>query len=238
MYFLSRILLALVANTPLVGGQMIPAQMAPQVAAFAGLAPGQVVYWAGHEVINGTKQIPVIGKLKTRTETYSIARVTSDPAVPGGLILDANACRVSFKKVAGIGVSMDATKLPASQVRLKPEGAGLKGGGRIRWGREDVDKDGRPGAAVSVDSTMCGGTLHVSNDSRISMSSDGASSAGMTGRVNVRVSQSILEAEGRCLSRMAKDESASSSGRFAYTQVPAGSSCASLMRGGWPVRAN
>ena len=248
MFVLTKLLFPLVASFAFgLGGGMSTfspffsgTSTGAAASALAGLEDGETLLWAGHEVIEGTKQIPVIGKLKTRTETYSLARVRADPNVPGGLVLDAEACRVSFKKVAGIGVAMDATKLPRSRVKFRPDGAdgaAVRGKGVVRWGKEDVDRDGKPGAAVTVNSTMCGGTLHVSNESRISMRSEAVSSEGMKGSVNVRVTQSILEAEGRCLSRMAKDESASSKGRFAYKRVAAGSTCSALLRQGWPVRA-
>ena len=240
MLFVTKLIISLAISLSVDAG-VTPSTLAtfavPAQAAFPSLERGESMLWAGHEVIEGYKEIPVIGKLKTRTETYSLARVTADPRVPGGLVLDAEACRVSFKKVAGIGVAMDARKLPRSRVRLHPEGNGLAGGGVVRWGREDVDGDGAPGAAVTVDSLMCGGTLHVSNESRISMRSTSLTPAGMSGRVSVRTDQSILKAEGRCLSRMAEDEVASSKGRFVYKRVAEGSTCSSLMRSAWPAKA-
>ena len=51
------------------------------------------------------------------------------------------------------------------------------------------------------------------------------------------VSQKILDADGKCLSAMAKDSFERSKGSFRYTRIKSGDTCRSLLDAGWPVKA-
>ena len=87
---------------------------------------------------------------------------------------------------------------------------------------------------ADVDATLCAGSLYVSNTS----TSDGTARLAprfVGGHVETNMRQSILGAEGACLSRMAEDSNEDVSGPFAYVPVSADATCESLARDGWPV---
>ncbi len=194
------------------------------------------VVWAGHQVVTGEKKVPVLGTLSTRVDTYTLATVRRSG---DQLLVEQTACEVEFKKVAGTQIDMKISALPRTRTRFKLDGEGGKvlGGSVVKWGREDLDRDGKPGMSVQVDAPMCGGTLHVANNSRTRARGTLYGATGMRGTVDVVTDQEILGADGGCLERMAKDSSERNQGHFAFVQVDAASTCKALLAEGWPVRA-
>lgn len=200
-----------------------------QVAAHA--MDGQV--WAGHQVSFGKRDVPFKGKVRTRTDTWTLARVRHEN---DRITLTQEACMVVMKPVAGVKVFMDARALPANDFDFSSNGVDLKGSSLVSWSDEDVDGDGNPGLTVRVDSSVCSGELYVGNDSRTRARAalDGDA---LRGTARVTIDQTILGAKGACLSVVATDTHEVVNGPFAYAPVDADASCRSLMQSGWPVDA-
>lgn len=192
---------------------------------------GQV--WAGHQVSFGKRNVPFKGEVRTRTDTWTIARVTH---VGDKITLTQDACMVVIKPVAGVKVRMDARALPANEFGFSSNGVDLKGSSEVSWAREDVDGDGHPGMTVHVDSSVCSGELYVANRSRTSARAELSGDA-LRGTARVTVDQEILGAKGACLSVVASDTHEIVSGPFAYAPVEATTTCRSLMQSGWPIDA-
>ncbi len=203
----------------------------PLAAMAAQSVDGQV--WAGHQVSFGKRHVPFKGEVRTRTDTWTLARVTQ---VGSKLTLSQEACMVVFKPVAGVKVRVDARALPANEFGFSSNGVDLKGASEVSWQHEDVDGDGYPGMTVHVDSSVCSGDLYVANRSstraRAELSGDT-----LRGTARVTVDQEILGAKGACLSVVASDTHEVVSGPFAYAAVEATTTCRSLMQSGWPIDA-
>jgi len=192
---------------------------------------GQV--WAGHQVSFGKRDVPFKGEVRTRTDTWTIARVEHQD---DRITLTQEACMVVFKPIAGVKVFMDARALPANEFGFDSNGVDLKGSSVVSWDDEDVDGDGHPGMTVRVDSSVCSGELYVSNDSRTRARAalDGDA---LRGTARVTIDQRVLGAKGACLSVVADDTHEVVSGPFAYAPVDSSATCRSLMQSGWPVDA-
>lgn len=199
-------------------------------------AADDVELWAGHQITYGSRDIPFKGEVTTRTDTLVLARVTRRS---NGLVLEQKACRVDFKPVGGVAVRMRADRLPTNEFRFSGvPGRSYSGSSTVRWHREDVDRDGYPGATVVVDAPVCSGDLYVSNASQTrAKAAFDPSGISFKGRARVSIHQEILDADGACLSVVAKDTRETVQGPFAYVPVPAGSTCEGLLRRGWPVNA-
>ena len=190
--------------------------------------------WAGHQITLGSREVPFEGDVQTRTDTYVLARLRKHG---DGYVLEQRACRVRFTPVGGVKVSMDVDGLPKSQLHLVPDGhGGLRGRSLVAWGREDVDADGHPGITISVDAPVCSGELYVANrsftEAKVSLSP-----SSLQGDADVHVVQSILGADGACLSVVAESTDERLSGQFSFVPVDSGSTCESLFAAGWPVDA-
>lgn len=191
--------------------------------------------WAGHQVVLGERKVPFLGKLKTRVDTFLIARVQRGS---DGIELVQKACSVRFAKVAGVKVEFDGQHIPIGRVRFdwsEDEGA-YTASPRIAWGDDDVDDDGKPGLTVDVDAGLCSGTLYVANDQRTTISAVTNAAGALVGDVRVSLEQEILGVEGRCLEMVSKDTREISKGRIGYTPVPNGTDCDDLSTIAWPVR--
>lgn len=190
-----------------------------------------VPQWYGYRVDEGTRRVPVIGELKTRMETWSVASIEPDGA---GLLLRETPCRVRFESVAGVRVSMDARYLPTTAVRFSLERDGVHRASSVReWGAEDVDRDGRPGMTVTVDATICSGELWVAN--RASTEASGRHSGDrFQGRTRSRVHQTVLGRRGACLRATEERTDEVLTGRFAFRAARGRATCADLESQGWP----
>ena len=194
-------------------------------------------YWAGHQVAFGTREVPVLGTLETRMDTWVIARVRHQ----GDTVqIDQRACKVNYEDVGGVKVYVDANALPDSRLIFeRVEGTPhFTMEGVVNWGEEDIDEDGNPGMRVYVDAPVCSGSLHVTNktttNARAFVESEGAP---FYGEVTISVRQKILGADGKCLSALAKDSWERSKGSFRYTKIKSTDTCQTLLDAGWPVKA-
>jgi hypothetical protein len=191
--------------------------------------------WAGHQVSYGQRDIPFRGSVVTRMDSLVLARVKMDGA---RLVISQVACAVRFDEVAGVRISMDANKLPRARMNfdLQPDGATFLSKSLVSWDAQDIDGDGNPGMTIGVDAAACDGDLYVSNRSRTRAEAQ-FDAKGFRGNAKVKVVQEVLGANGRCLGVVAKDTDEIVSGPFAYVGVPMGTTCESLISGGWPVDA-
>ncbi len=203
----------------------------PMAAMASASLDGQV--WAGHQVTFGRRDVPFKGEVRTRTDTWTIARVRHDD---DRITLTQEACMVVIRPVAGVKVRMDARALPANDFGFSSNGVDLKGASEVSWRREDVDGDGHPGMTVHVDSPVCSGDLYVANRSSTKARAVLEGDA-LRGKARVTVDQEILGAKGACLSVVADDTHEVVSGPFAYAPVSNTATCSSLMGSGWPIDA-
>jgi hypothetical protein len=192
--------------------------------------------WAGHQVAFGQRAIPFKGKVQTRMDSFVLARLERHGDV---VELRQTACHVRFSKVAGVTVHMNATALPRTRMVFSAADdakRALEGRSVVAWASEDLDDDGHPGVTVRVQAPVCNGELYVANRSKTKATATIAPDR-LEGRAQVHVRQTILGAEGACLSAVAKDTDEHQSGPFAYVPVPEGTTCETLLRQGWPVTA-
>jgi hypothetical protein len=195
-------------------------------------------HWAGHQVVVGEREVPFMGKLKTRTDTFVLAEVKEEG---GALEIIERPCQVSIAEVAGVEVRISeagVARLPPVRVRYMPNKSGELSAGpwRSGWSEADTDQDGHPGITMEIDAPLCGGRLFVSSQAE-SIARAHRTPQGLSGQLKVRLSQRILGADGACLSALARDTEERLRGSFRYTEVPEGTSCAALQKDGWPVRA-
>jgi hypothetical protein len=199
-----------------------------------------VEMWAGHQVVFGETKIPILGRRETRSDSYVLAEVTKEN---GKITFVQRACRVTFRKVIGAQVRIPEEallKLPEATFSFSKTGDGLKASAwQVGWGKEDVDRDGKPGLTVDVDAAICGGELYIASDTRSAayakLLDDGR---GMIGKISVRVRQRVLDANSACLKMFSENTDETQNGGFVYRRVQDDASCASLLRGPWPIEVN
>lgn len=210
------------------------------IVGLVGLAatPGQgQELWVGHQVVKGARSVPILGTLETRTDSYYLATVERRD---GELRLVQRTCKMEVARFAGVQVSFHeegVRKMPPSEIFYRLDGERWIAKPWItRWDREDVDGDGHPGATVTVEAPVCGGTLHVSGYSKAR--AHGVEAEGrLVGELRARVGHTILGTSGGCIGLVAKDSEESVAGTFAYQPAPEGTTCESLLASPWPVRA-
>jgi hypothetical protein len=202
------------------------------------LSTTQPELWAGHQVTVGETKVPFIGRVETRTDSYVLAKLTRHG---GNIVLEQQACAVSFAKVAGVRVQMSQKALRAipraiiqfnekdHYVRATPWVVG--------WNSADVDKDGQPGLSIDIKAALCSGSLYVASTSRssaVGMWENGQ----LAGDIVVQTDQVMLGSDSACLNFFSKDTKDEQRGRFAYRKVESDATCERLLRSGtWPVSA-
>lgn len=209
----------------------------PAVAQASGAAKSSEA-WVGHQTMVGTRAVPLVGKVDTRTDSFFLATVER----PGAdrIRLELQTCRTTFAKAAGVQVSFAPgaePKLPRAVVELRREGSTWTARFDSGWGEEDADGDGHPGATLHVDAPLCSGRLFVASRSqtRLRGRMEGDVFRGEVRAVSV---QTTLGAEGACLRLMAADQKDAVRGTFAWVAAPADATCDALLAAGaWPVQA-
>ncbi len=191
--------------------------------------------WAGHHVVFGKRKIPVRGTLRTRMDTFVLATMVEQD---GHLEIVEQPCHVEIAPVAGISVTMDARHVPPASMALKVDAGSHHwvGSAENGWQDQDIDGDGHPGMTVSIDAPICSGKLYVSQSARTVARLHRAGDH-ISGSTHVSVHQTILGAEGACLSALARDSREVVTGPRAYAPVPVGTTCEQLLAGPWPVKA-
>lgn len=192
-----------------------------------------VEVWAGHQVGLGARELPLRGRVTTRTETLVLARVRKSG---DKLVLEETACAIWFARVGGVSVSMDASRIPTHRATYEPHEGELWSRSRAGWGDEDVDGDGNPGMTITVDAPLCAGEIWVAH-AATTRAYGTRTTDGLQGRSKVLVEQRVLGTSNACLAMGAKDSSEMVRGPFAYTRVADDATCASLVASGWPIDA-
>lgn len=213
---------------------MLTMMIAATALAATAVAPQTPEVWAGHQVSFGTRKLPLSGTVKTRSDVWTLARVTRGPQ---GLRLEQRACMVTFSPIGGISVRMDAASLPRSVMKFAPNERGFRGRSAVSWGREDVDDDGNPGMTVSVDSVPCSGQVYVSNASSTQAVAAFATPTEFRGQATVAIKQDVLGASARCLRLGAGKTTQTVGGPFSFVPVDPNVTCRQLMQQGWPTDA-
>ncbi|MCB9778314.1 MAG: hypothetical protein H6742_07105 [Alphaproteobacteria bacterium] len=206
----------------------------PVLLALPGTAQADGLY-LGHTAVEGSRTMAVVGELRTRTDTWVLARIEDRG---DHVLVHQTACAMAVRPVAGVRVGMDddaVRALPASTFRLDRAADGSLVGApwQTGWGADDLDGDGAPGVSVRVRAPLCGGTLHVASQTT-SQARATLDDRGLRGRLQVEVGQEILGADGPCLKVAAKDTVEQLAGPFAYVPAPAGATCDSVDRSAWP----
>lgn len=200
-----------------------------------GSLPVREQLWLGHTWVGSQRELPVLGTLETRTDTWVLARVIDHG---DRLEIEQRPCAMEIKPVAGVRVGMDPAAvpdLPAARFTLLDTGdGGLEAlAWTTGWDEEDLDRDGEPGVTMRVRSALCGGRLQVASQAR-STAQARRGAGGLEGTIEVDVGQRILDASGACLRMAARDSTDTVRGRFRYTPAPVGATCASVPLDAWP----
>jgi hypothetical protein len=203
------------------------------------IAEPRIEVWAGHQVLNGKRKVPIYGEKDTHTENYLIAEVHRSP---GHIEIIQKICRIDISPIKNVLASMrpeTVVRLPKSRFALdeKPDGQVMGPPWSTGWGDEDLDGDGHPGVSVEISGTSCSGEVYVSNQSTTTLVSGHATEDGLTGQLSVRMKQKILGASGFCLKLIAGDSDETQTGHFAYRRIQPGNSCRTLSAKPWPVKA-
>jgi len=198
-----------------------------------------VEVWAGHQVSNGKRKIPLYGEKETHTENYFIAEVHRTAS---RIDIRQRTCRIDIRPIKGVTPTMKPetiARLPKARIALeeRPDGSLVAAPWSTGWEAEDIDADGFPGATVQISGTSCSGDVYVSSQTMTSLLSGRATDDGISGEVSLRLKQKILAAKGLCLKLMAGDSDESQTGAFAYRRVEPGTTCQSLAGKPWPVKA-
>ncbi len=218
---------------------MLLTSLFPLIVAVAANPSGETVsptpqMWAGHHVVYGSRKVPVRGRVRTRMDTFVLAKIVERG---DQLEIVEQPCDVKITPVGGINVTMNATDVPAAKLDLSANTPNQwQGSAENGWGDQDIDHDGHPGMTVTVDAPICSGKLYVSQRARTVARLHRAGNH-ISGSTHVSVHQTILGAEGACLSVLAKDTREVVSGPRAYVPVPPQTTCEQLAGKPWPVKA-
>ncbi|HEY0840640.1 MAG TPA: hypothetical protein VGD74_10680 [Vulgatibacter sp.] len=203
----------------------------------AGDATAGAETWAGHQATVGARRVPILGTLVTRSDTYILATIRRDG---DEVHLEQRLCKLDIAPFAGVKVSLLAegvSKMPPTSIVFRKRGVKWEAEPwTTSWNYEDVDGDGKPGATVTVQAPICGGTVFIGSNSQ-AMARGVEAGGAISGELKVSVEQRILETSGGCLALVAKDTKEQVTGTFAYVPVPAGSTCATLLGSKWPAHA-
>lgn len=198
-------------------------------------SPPAAGLWAGYQEVEGNRDLPLLGTVKTLARTWFLAEVTPTP--DGGFVLTQRPCHVAFKPVLGVQVEMPVSaipKLPPSVGTFRPEGADFVAPAWITaWDATDIDGDGHPGLTMRVEAPLCGGRLYVASQATTRARARMHNGA-LEGRVQVEVKQTMLGAQGACLRQFATDETEQVSGWFRLVAVPPETRCP-LDPAKWPA---
>jgi hypothetical protein len=203
-------------------------------------ATPRVEVWAGHEVLNGKRKIPIYGEKETHTENYVLAEVHRTPS---RIEIHQKVCRIDVRPLKGVTPVMKpetVMRFPRVHIMLEKKEDGSLGATpwSSSWGAEDIDSDGFPGATVQITGTSCSGDLYVASQSVTTLLGGRLTEDGAAGEISVHLKQKILGAHGFCLKLLAGDSDDTQTGTFSYRRVEPGTSCQSLAGKPWPVRAN
>jgi hypothetical protein len=191
-------------------------------------------YWAGHQVLHGKRRIPILGLLDTRLDTYYLAKIR---VREGRIEVAQEACVSRYARFAGVSVSFPASALPDLNFTLAPlANQNYIGSTSVSWGEEDIDRDGQPGMSIDVDAAICGGTIYVGSDTRVTMELDTLTPTVISGRTHMHHTFEVHDASTFCLRAFSRNRSESAAGTITFVPLASPKSCTQLARGPWPRR--
>jgi hypothetical protein len=199
----------------------------------------RVEAWVGHQVLKGTRKIPIYGEKETHTENFLIAEIHRSE---NRIDLRQKLCRIEVKPIKGVTGAMSrdtVLRLPKSRIifEVKPDGTLATQPWTTGWEAEDIDGDGHPGATVQIMGGKCPGEVYATNRTVSRLVSGRATEDGIAGEMAVQVKQKILGASSVCLKLVAGDSDENQTGWFAYRRIPIGANCRNLADKPWPVKA-
>ncbi len=198
----------------------------------------RVEAWAGHQVLRGTRKVPLYGDKETHTENFLIAEIHRTST---RIDVKQKLCRIEVRPIKGVTASMTTEtvlRLPKARASftIGADGTLAASPWSSGWSAEDIDGDGFPGATVHI-AGKCTGQVYVSNQSTTTLVSGRATEDGMSGQISVLVKQKVLGASGLCLKLVAGDSDEKQTGTFAFRRIPIGANCRNLAEKPWPVQA-
>ena len=186
--------------------------------------------WLGHQVVQTSREIMVIGKIKTQVDAFVLAKVKR---TNNRIEIKQEVCALQFSENFGVTVSMSSetvSKLPAAAMVFQKQPSSSKFVAKpweVVWDERDLEGDKEPGATVHVDAGVCSGEIYVGSSTR-SIATGELTQTGFSAHVNVDMEQTIFGASNWCLSVAVTDSIEHQKGFLSYKVVPKETTCQSL----------
>lgn len=193
--------------------------------------------WAGIQVTQGSRRVPVLGALRSETTALTLAEVARDG---DALLFVDRPCSIAVKSSHNVTLEFDpkgVAGMPPVTFRFVKDDAGryVAGPWVGAWGHVDVDNDGVAGIHVRVDAGICAGYIDVASRTESTAIGD-LDTQGLHGTIDVSIARDIVGASNPCLGLVDRHTVEQATGRFLWVPVATGSTCESLASGPWPAR--
>lgn len=200
-------------------------------------APGGFETWAGIQVTQGSRRVPVLGTLRSETTALTLAEVARDG---DALLFVDRPCSIAVKSSHNVTLEFDpkgVAGMPPVTFRFvkNAEGRYVAGPWVGAWGHVDVDHDDVAGIHVRVDAGICAGYLDVASRTESTAVGD-LDAQGLHGEIDVSIARDIIAASNPCLGLVDRHSVEQVAGTFLWVPVAAGSTCESLAGAPWPAR--
>lgn len=192
-------------------------------------------WWAGHQITEGKRKIPILGTIPTRLDTYYLAKIRRRP--DGRIQVIRKACRARYAPIAGIDVHFPVEHTPDLHLDYKPKKSQWEAEGSVQWQREDLDQDQQPGLSITVDALICGGKLYIGCKTKVKSQAQWRSKTIWEGRMDLRHAFEVLGASRFCLRAFSRNRGEHNRGRFRFKALPGPTTCAALNKKPWPSSA-
>ncbi len=194
------------------------------------------VWWAGEQVTDGVRRVPILGDVTSRTRVKMLARATRQ--ADGSWVVIEKPCTIDIETSGGVTLGFDpawVTKIPAATFRYAPSADGWTAEPWIAgWGADDLDGNGVPGMSVTVDAPICDGSLDIVSRAltRATITPEGEA---FGGAVSIEIDRTIAGASNPCLRLVPKHTIETVTGSFRFVRLPAAATCDSLGSEAWPA---
>ena len=209
----------------------------PETVETASIAPSAAFEtWAGIQVTEGSRRVPVLGQIRSKTTALTVAEVARDG---DSLLFVDRPCAIAVESSHNVALVFDpigVAGMPPVTYRFirNAEGRYIAGPWVGAWGHLDVDNDGVAGIHVRVDAGICAGYLDVASRTESAAVGD-LDAQGLRGTIDVSIARDIVATSNPCLALADRHTSEAVGGWFALVPVAPGSTCASLAAGPWPA---
>jgi hypothetical protein len=189
--------------------------------------PPPVVRWAGRQTVLGTRNLPVLGDLETRTDLWVLARVDREG---DRWVIHQTTCAVRVADVMGVSVDFPAhavERLPPVAFTLTRDADGIFQAPpwSSGWDAKDYDRDGWGGLTLTVSAPMCSGRLAVTSHAETTATVLRANDTALELDLAVRVGQQVLETDGWCLRYADKETDDKFTGKVRYEPLSPTATC-------------